>query len=70
MSSPVAYVPLDQQVAEEEILEERLSKGVLSTVEPTSDLPVCLPGQCLVRRDNGLQIMSVDSSAGRCAINC
>jgi len=70
MSSPVAYVPLDQQVAEEEILEARLSKGVLSTVEPISDLPVCLPGQCLVRRDNGLQIMSVDSSGGRCAINC
>ena len=69
MTSPVPYLPLDQQVAEQEVLEGR-SQGVLLSVTPTSNLPVCLPGQCLMQRGNGLEVMSADASEGRCAIIC
>ncbi|CAE7337395.1 unnamed protein product [Symbiodinium pilosum] len=69
MTSPVPYLPLEQQVAEQKVLEGR-SQGVLLSVTPTSNLPVCLPGQCLMQRGNGLEVMSADASEGRCAIIC
>lgn len=69
-SPPVAYVPLDQQLSDPDLMSGRASKGELTAVEPLSTLPVCLPGQCMVQRNYGFEIMAADSALAQCAIYC
>ncbi|CAK8985770.1 unnamed protein product [Durusdinium trenchii] len=64
----VPYLPMDQQVSDAQLLTERLELGVLPPVEPTANVPVCLPGQCMVQKGNGFEIMPIEE--GGCAIYC
>lgn len=67
--TPVPYLPMDQHVSDVQLLQERLDRGVLpDVIMPTSNMPVCLPGQCMVQKGNGFEIMAVEE--GDCAIHC
>ena len=67
MENPTPYLPMDQHVSDLKLLQARMS-GVLPEVMPTSNMPVCLPGQCLVQKGNGFEVMAVAES--ECAIMC
>lgn len=67
--TPVPYLPMDQHVSDVQLLQERLDRGVLpDVIMPTSNMPVCLPGQCMVQKGNGFEIMAAEE--GDCAIHC
>ena len=58
---------MEQQVSDLETLQAR-SAGVLSAVEPHTALPVCLVGQCMVKKGNGFEIRA--AAGADCAIFC
>eukprot|EP00931_Biecheleriopsis_adriatica_P060374 TRINITY_DN36256_c0_g1_i1.p1 TRINITY_DN36256_c0_g1~~TRINITY_DN36256_c0_g1_i1.p1 ORF type:complete len:2648 (-),score=427.06 TRINITY_DN36256_c0_g1_i1:64-8007(-) len=64
------YQPTDQQVSDPEVLAERSTKGQQKDLKPSSSVPICLPGSCLVSRGRGFQVMTMEKADGRCVIQC
>lgn len=64
------YQPIDQQVSNSSMLRERAQKGVQTDLRPSSLLPICLPGSCIVSTSQGYEVVAASGSTGACILEC
>lgn len=64
------YRATDQQISNSSTLRERGEKGVQTDLRPTSRLPICLPGSCIVSTFRGFEVVASSESGGACVLEC
>eukprot|EP00933_Yihiella_yeosuensis_P025547 TRINITY_DN19806_c0_g1_i1.p1 TRINITY_DN19806_c0_g1~~TRINITY_DN19806_c0_g1_i1.p1 ORF type:complete len:1096 (-),score=191.91 TRINITY_DN19806_c0_g1_i1:309-3479(-) len=65
------YYPMDQQISSVEEMNLRSQEGKKPlALKPSYALDVCFPGNCLVRRGRGFEVVSKANAGDQCVVNC